>query len=75
MEAIYQFYYAQKKSKAAPYEPKQLLCEWFNDELTKRDIDMLKVGMAFTARLKYKSGAILVYKQGKLINSCTVSNF
>lgn len=75
MEAIYQFYYAQKKSKAAPYEPVKLLCEWFNDELTKRDIDMLKIGMAFTARLKYKSGAILVYKQGKLINRCTVPNF
>ena len=72
MEAIYQFYYAQKKSKAAPYEPRQLLCEWFNDELTGRDIDMLKIGMAFTARMKYKRGKILVYKHGKLINGCLV---
>ena len=72
MEAIYQFYYAQKKSKAAPYEPRQLLCEWFNDELTGRDIDMLKIGMAFTARMKYKIGKILVYKHGKLINGCLV---
>lgn len=72
MEAIYQFYFAQKKSNDAPYEPVKLLCEWFNDELTGRDIDMLKIGMAFTARMKYKRGKILVYKHDKLVGGCLV---
>ena len=71
MEAIYQFYYCKKKNKYT-YEPSQLLCEWFNDGLTGHDIHLLKIGMAFTARLKYKRGKILVYKQGKLINSCLI---
>lgn len=72
MEPTYQFYYAKKKSNAAPYEPSQLLCEWFNDELTGHDIMMLKIGMAYACRVKYKTGQIQVLKHGKLIASCLI---
>lgn len=69
--AIYKFFYC-KKTAGLVYEPTQLLCEWFNDELTERDVTMLKIGMAYACRIKYKTGKIRVFKNGKLVDSCLI---